>query len=281
MMTSPTQQSFSDYELAAWTAKAAGYERWYAPITSNAIMPIFGVIGAQLTAKRFLDICTGTGHVAGAASSRGADAVGIDFADAMLAIARTNYPMVRFQQGDAEDLPFADESFDAAANCFGMMHLPNPEKALGEVFRVLKFGGRFTFTNWLPPSVGFDLFLIIDEAVREFGNLNVNLPPAPPAFRFGDAQDAVAVLGSIGFEEITFDRKSIFWRPARPGDVLDLIQESTVRAPMLIERQTPAARARIEQAIVQQVEALRSGGVIELRFPYLLVGAEKLRSSSH
>ena len=51
--------------------------------------------------RDLLDICTGTGHLAGAAGARGARVVGVDFADSMVVAARKNYPDVRFRQGDA------------------------------------------------------------------------------------------------------------------------------------------------------------------------------------
>jgi SAM-dependent methyltransferase len=266
---------FRDYELAAWTAKAAAYEHWYAPITRYAITPIFGVIGAQLAGKRLLDVCTGTGHVAGAAAARGARTTGIDFAKSMLAIARANHPEVEFLQADAEDLPFADASFDAVVISFGLMHLPDPDRALRDAFRVLKTGGRFAYTHWLPPSEGHDLSRIIDAAVREHGSVDVDLPDAPSVLRFGIETEALAALRRIGFEEITCDRKVVFWNPDRSSDVLDLIHESSVRAPILLDRQTPAAKERIERSIIDRVEAMRAGEVIELRFPYLLVGADK------
>jgi SAM-dependent methyltransferase len=193
----------------------------------------------------------------------------------MLAIARANYPEVEFRDADAEDLPYSDASFDAVVISFGLMHLPDPDRALREASRVLKGGGRFAYTHWLPPSEGHDLSRIIDTAVRAYGNIDVDLPDEPSVIRFGIELEARATLSRIGFEEITCDRKVIFWNPQHGRDVLDLIYESSVRAPILLNRQTPAAKARIERAIVDQVEARRADNVIELRFPYLLVGADK------
>lgn len=275
------QKLFRDYELTAWTAKAAAYAHWYAPITRYAITPIFAIVGAQLAGRQLLDVCTGTGHVAGAAAARGAHAIGIDFAESMLAIARANHPEVAFWQADAEDLPFADARFDAVVISFGLMHLPDPDRALREAFRVLKAGGRFAYTHWLPPSEGHDLSRIIDAAVREHGNVDVDLPDAPSALRFGIETEALAALSRIGFEDITCDRKVAFWNPDRSSDVLDLIHESSIRTPMLLDRQTPAAKERIDRTIIDRVEAMRTGKVIELRFPYLLVGADKPINSRH
>ena len=57
--------------------------------------------------------------------------------------------------------------------------------------------------------------------------------------------------------------------------LLDLIYKSLVRAPMLIEHQQPETKERVKADIVARAEAFRSGGLIELRFPYLLVTATK------
>jgi hypothetical protein len=92
--------------------------------------------------------------------------------------------------------------------------------------------------------------------------------------RFGLEKEARAALSRTGFEEITCDRKVAFWNPERGSDALDLIHESSVRASVLLDRQTADAKEWVERAIVDQVEAQRVDNVIELKFPYLLVGAD-------
>ena len=74
--------------------------------------------GALLDAARVgssdsvLDVATGPGHVAGAAAARAARVVGLDFSVQQIERARRRYPGVRFEQGDAGDLPFDSSSFD-------------------------------------------------------------------------------------------------------------------------------------------------------------------------
>src|SRR5262249_17897865 len=88
-----------------------------------------------------LDVATGAGYVAAAAARRGAHPIGMDFVQAQVELARSLYPHIKFRQGDAENLPFDEKSFDAVVVGFGFMHLPHPEQAFAEAYRVLKHGG--------------------------------------------------------------------------------------------------------------------------------------------
>ena len=103
---------------------------------------------AQLTrarpGDRVLDVCTGTGALAQLLRRRvgvSGEVVGIDLTEAMLEVARTRVPEVRFVVGDACALPFADESFDAATMAFGLRNIDDRQSALDELARVLRPGG--------------------------------------------------------------------------------------------------------------------------------------------
>ena len=87
--------TFKDLEHDGWTARAHAYDDWLAPVTRQAIDPILDALGGELAGRSLLDICTGTGHLAGAAAARGAVAEGVDFAATMVEVARANYPAVR------------------------------------------------------------------------------------------------------------------------------------------------------------------------------------------
>ena len=101
-----------------------------------------------------LDVATGAGYVAALAKRRGAQPVGLDFSEAQVKLARSTYPDVEFRRGDAQALPFEAEIFDAVAIGFVLNHLPEPEQAFREAFRVLRSGGRMAFTVWAAPKQG-------------------------------------------------------------------------------------------------------------------------------
>ena len=268
--------TFKDLEHEGWTARAHAYDDWLAPVTRQAIDPILNALGGELAGKSLLDICTGTGHLAGAAASRGAVAEGIDFAATMVEVARANYPAVAFRQADAEALPYTNQAFDYAVNAFGLWHLMGPDAGLRDACRILQSRGCFAFTTWLPPEQGFDLFGIVLAAIRQNGTLDLPLPPAPPPFRFADPAEAGRVLEACGFRAVAHEQHTCHWRTRRGADLLDLIYKSLVRAPMLIEHQQAEAEERVKADIIARAETFRSGdGLIELRFPYLLATATK------
>src|SRR5258708_39425822 len=128
-----------------------------------------------------LDVACGPGHLAAAASARGAVAHGLDFSAEMVGIARSAHPEVVVTEGDAEDLPYPDSTFHAVVSSFGIHHVPRPELALAECWRVLKPGARIAFTVWATPeentawSLGFD-------AVDRHGNRSAFKAPPPRAF---------------------------------------------------------------------------------------------------
>lgn len=92
-----------------------------------------------------LDLCCGTGDLAGLIKKIQSQAcvTGIDFSEKMLDIASDKYCDIRFFQGDATNLPYEDNSFDIVTMAFGLRNIQNAEKAVEEVYRVLKPNGKF------------------------------------------------------------------------------------------------------------------------------------------
>ena len=73
---------------------------------------------------------------------------GLDLSESMLTVARETSPGVQFYQGSVIDLPFDDASFDVVTSSFMLMFVPDPEKALSEMLRVLRPGGRLAICVW-------------------------------------------------------------------------------------------------------------------------------------
>ena len=142
---------------------------------------------------RALDVATGTGDLAIELASRGADVVGSDFSEGMLARARAKAPELRWEQADAMALPYADGEFAAATVGFGARNFGDLAQGLREMARVVRPGGRVVVleitTPRRPPlsvfySVWFDRIVPLlgrfDEAYTYLPN-SVKRFPGPEA----------------------------------------------------------------------------------------------------
>jgi SAM-dependent methyltransferase len=263
------ETTFRALERAGWGERAPAYRDLFGRITEQAIDSILGAF-PNLEGTRLLDVACGTGELVARAAKAGALAEGLDFAASMVEAARSAYPGLRFQEGDAQELPFANESFDAVTCAFGLMHLEDPERALSEARRVLRSGGRYSFTVWCTPDQGLDLWRLVLDAVEEHGTLDVGLPEAPPMFRFSDLDECRRSLKAAGFDEPELRIIDLHWRSSEPGEILQLIYKGVVRAPLILEAQPEGARERVRRAIVDAARSRRRDGKIDLSFPAVL-----------
>ncbi len=126
---------------------------------------------------RVLDVACGTGNTAIPLARRGLLVTGVDIAPNLLVQAREHAAVegltIAFDEGDAEQLPYADASFDAVVSMFGAMFAPRPELVASEFARVLKPGGLLAMANWNPTSFSGQMF--------KAGSNHVPPPPGIPA----------------------------------------------------------------------------------------------------
>jgi ubiquinone/menaquinone biosynthesis C-methylase UbiE len=119
--------------------------------------------------QRVLDVAAGNGNATLAAARRFADVVSTDYVGALLERGRERADAERlpvtFQEADAENLPFADASFDVVLSTFGVMFTPNQEQAARELVRVCRPGGKIGLANWTPESFIGKLFRTIGKYV--------------------------------------------------------------------------------------------------------------------
>jgi ubiquinone/menaquinone biosynthesis C-methylase UbiE len=116
---------------------------------------------------RVLDVAAGNGNASLAAARRWCDVTATDYVPALLERARERaaaerLPM-RFQEADAEALPFGDGEFDAVVSTFGVMFTPDHERAAAELLRVCKPGGKIGLANWTPDGFIGQLFKTIGK----------------------------------------------------------------------------------------------------------------------
>ena len=106
---------------------------------------------------RALDLCCGTGDLAFALAQRGADVTGLDFSAQMLEVAakrhlKSQISNLKFQEGDAQQLPFAENSFDIVTVGYGLRNLSSWERGLEEMRRVARPGGRLVVLDFGKPA---------------------------------------------------------------------------------------------------------------------------------
>jgi demethylmenaquinone methyltransferase/2-methoxy-6-polyprenyl-1,4-benzoquinol methylase len=106
---------------------------------------------APQAGERVLDIAAGTGTSSVALAKSGADVVAADFSPGMIEVGRLKHPGITFVQADAMALPFGDDEFDAVTISFGLRNIEDPKKALAEMYRVLKPGGRLVICEFSKP----------------------------------------------------------------------------------------------------------------------------------
>ena len=115
--------------------------------------------------ERVLDVAAGNGNATLAAARRWCDIVSTDYVPALLERGRARASAeglpVRFEQADAENLPYTDHSYDVVMSTFGVMFTPDQEKAAAEMARVCKPGGRIGLANWTPTSLIGELFKLM------------------------------------------------------------------------------------------------------------------------
>jgi ubiquinone/menaquinone biosynthesis C-methylase UbiE len=256
---------FKAFEAAGWSRRASTYGRVTGAITARFVEPLLDAAGVG-AGMRVLDVATGPGHVAGAAAARGAEPVGVDIADGMLAVARRDYPQLDFRPGDAEALPFADCSFDAVVGAFVLNHLPRPEVAAAEFARVLVSGGRLALSVWDVPERMVFIGLLRDAVAQAGEALAGARTAGPDAFRFADDEQLRRLLDDAGLEDVVVETVAV--RHRVEGDATELwdgLLAGSVRSAAAVEALSPAARERARAAFAELVKPHRVAGGHELR----------------
>src|SRR6202167_2308935 len=113
-------KAFHEFEHDGWQQAADGYHRYLGSLTMQTTGPLLNAV-AGANGASLLDIASGPGYVAAEAKRRGWPSVGIDFSEAMVAMARKLHPGIEFEIGDAEALNFKDAAFDRAVMNFGIL----------------------------------------------------------------------------------------------------------------------------------------------------------------
>lgn len=153
---------------------------------------------------KILDLCCGSGQATQVLVERSQQVTGLDASPLSLKRARRNVPQAEYVEAFAEDMPFADNSFDLV-HTSAAMHEMQPEqlrKILNEAYRVLKPGGMFALVDFHPPKnplfwPGIALFLVLFETETAWQLLQTDLPKLLAEIGFKESQQSLYAGGSL------------------------------------------------------------------------------------
>ncbi|MEM6787437.1 MAG: methyltransferase domain-containing protein [Myxococcota bacterium] len=202
-----------------WGAHAPTYDRLYAPLTGHVGRTMVTMTEARLPEHaQVLDIATGSGALVRPAIERAARrrrtggrdfVIGSDFSPGMVEVARHNVATLdaaafRLEVQDGQALSYEDASFDAAYSCFGIFLFEDRAAGWREAARVVKPGGLFATSTWMPPERN-EMFRV------QFGPAIAALPPRlqpesggpPPGWMVvADPTALQAEVEAAGFEDV-------------------------------------------------------------------------------
>jgi SAM-dependent methyltransferase len=176
------------------------------------------VAGLNLkSGMQVLDVACGAGNLSLPAARTGAEVTGVDIAAYLIEQAHANAESenvkIQFDVGDAENLPYADSSFDVVMTMFGAMFAPRPEIVASELKRVTRSGGRIAMANWTPAGFVGQMFKLTGKHVPP--------PNMPSPVLWGD-ENAVQDRFKEGIADLKMTRQKITFKfPFSPAEVVE------------------------------------------------------------
>ena len=229
---------------------------------------------AGITAgDRVLDVACGTGVLAREVQSRiqpGGSVVGADRNEGMLDVARNIDPDVDWQLAMAEELPFTDASFDAVVSQFGLMFFENQSKSLGEMWRVLRPGGRLAVAVWdsLDNTPGYAAMAgLLNDLFGAEAAQSLHAP-----YNLGNTNELAAVFDNAGISGANITTMDGFARFSSIADWVHTDVNGWTLAGQLDDEQYDALQ---KQAEVKLQAFTKPDGSVEFASPAHIVTAQK------
>lgn len=171
--------------------------------------------------SQLLDVACGSGQLALMAAKDGMEVTGVDIAGNLVQRAQTRAQAeglrVRFQEADAEALPFDDASFDVVVSLIGAMFAPRPELVARELLRVCVPGGTIAMANWTPQGFIGQMFKTIAKFIAPSG--------MPSPVLWGDEPTVRERLGH-GLSQLSLTRRRyLFSYPFPPSEVVECFRQ--------------------------------------------------------
>ena len=241
---------------ATWMAGDFGQ---IAKHTAKAAEDFVRRIGLQ-PGSRVLDVACGTGNTAIPAARTGADVTGVDIATNLLEQARQRAQsenlQARFEEGDAEQLPFRDGEFDVVVTMFGAMFAPRPDRVAAELLRVCKPNGVIAMANWTPEGFVGRNFRVMAKFVPP--------PPGVPApLLWGDEKVVRQRFGPSISKLNAVRQGARFQYPFPPAEVVEFFRQyfgPTKTAFSRLDQEGQAALAAELEALYRDHNEDRNGG---------------------
>jgi ubiquinone/menaquinone biosynthesis C-methylase UbiE len=269
----PSGEEIRDAQRAAWARLSGGWEKWDA-IIMDQMAPVTTAMIERLDIaddQRHLDIAAGTGEpglTVARLAPRG-HVVLTDLAPEMLDVAARRagtQGITNFETAvcSADDLPFAEGTFDSVSVRFGYMFFPDLAGATAEFARVLRPGGRLCASVWINPADNPWTTI----AMRAIGK-EVALPPpdpdAPNMYRCADPGHLSALYEAAGLREVAEWDVGVTLATSSPAEYWQMISEHVSLAVAALGQADAAARDRIARAVIAEISAYEDGG--EVRVP--------------
>jgi ubiquinone/menaquinone biosynthesis C-methylase UbiE len=269
------RDDFARFEHEGWQRVADKYDSVWSSLTRQFI-PYLLTDAKVAPGVSVLDVACGPGYVSAAAKQLGAVPTGMDFSENMISIAKTMFPEISFTQGDAQNLPFEDASFDRVLINFGLLHVSHPERACAEARRVLKPKGRLAFSVWAGPEKNPGA-KIVNDAIKAHADLDVGLPEGPPRYLYGEREECRKVLEETGFDgnSMSYETRTVEWHLPRASYFFEAERDAGVRTAGVLARQSPQKLEAIRVAIENEMQRYAKGNEFVLPMTAHVVAVSK------
>jgi len=241
----PPVRSHNASLSATWSSGGRAYEevsRGIADAIEHCIKRLMPQPGEHI-----LDVATGTGWTARRIAKRGIGVTAIDFASDLVEagreLAAARNLEITFEHGDAEALPYPDDSFDAVISTFGVMFVQKPNDAARELARVCRSGGRLALTTWTPNGKVSEVFKLIEPFMPE----SAGAPPPSP-FEWGNPERVRELLAD-NFE-LVFEKGTSFYREPNGQRAWETYSNGFGLLRALADKLDDTTRERLKQEFV-------------------------------
>jgi SAM-dependent methyltransferase len=216
--------------------------------------------------ENWLDVGTGTGAVALRAARAGAEVTGSDLSPPLIETAKRlaaeDSLDIRFEVGDAEELPYGNADFDVVSSSFGLIFAPDHEAAAHELARVTKPGGRIGLTAWDPNGAMGDLFKLLGRYQ----------PPPPEGagnpVDWGREEHARELLDSTF--DLRFAHGTTHWDDP-PDDSWELMVNNFGPMKTLYAMLDETRREELHSDYVAYVQQFERDGVVDATGEYVVI----------